>query len=129
MDQLLEAISALVAQVSPEKVQSLSSEVSELEDIDDLSKLTSWANTPTARRLFDDLVVSCKESQVSGEELAVMLVASSHSYRAAKKEESVELVWTGPSTGFISTRRTEQALLEVIQASKIELFIMCSSKL
>lgn len=37
--------------------------------------------------------------------------------------ESIELVWTGPTTPFVSARRTEQALLQVINAAQSTLFI------
>ncbi|MCP6302749.1 phospholipase, partial [Klebsiella pneumoniae] len=34
-----------------------------------------------------------------------------------------ELVWTGPTTPFVSARRTEQALLQVISTAERTLFI------
>lgn len=52
-----------------------------------------------------------------------MLVAASHSSAKESAHQSVELVWTGPKTPFVSTRRTEQALLEVIGAATQTLFI------
>lgn len=38
-------------------------------------------------------------------------------------KQSTELVWTGPTTPFVSARRTEQALLQVINAAGQFLFI------
>ncbi|WP_374591473.1 DISARM system phospholipase D-like protein DrmC, partial [Novosphingobium sp.] len=38
-------------------------------------------------------------------------------------QQSTELVWTGPTTPFVSARRTEQALLQVINAAQQTLFI------
>jgi hypothetical protein len=59
-----------------------------------------------------------KPRTVSADELASMLVAASHVVEASGCEQSTELVWTGPTTPFVSARRTEQALLQVINAAK-----------
>jgi hypothetical protein len=38
-------------------------------------------------------------------------------------EREIELVWTGPSSTMIATRKTEQALLQVIDSASSRLFI------
>ena len=52
-----------------------------------------------------------------------MLLGASHAYNAAKTEQSIELVWTGPSSELVATRKTEQALLQVIQTARRNLFL------
>ena len=52
-----------------------------------------------------------------------MLMAASAAYHRAKAEQEIELVWTGPSSKLIATRKTEQALLQVIDAAASRLFI------
>ena len=52
-----------------------------------------------------------------------MLLAASYVYTKAASEQSAELVWTGPTTPFVSARRTEQALLQVINSAEQSLFI------
>ncbi len=52
-----------------------------------------------------------------------MLLAASHVFTKAASQQSTELVWTGPTTPFVSARRTEQALLQVINAAEHNLFI------
>ena len=52
-----------------------------------------------------------------------MLTAASAAYHRAKGEQEIELVWTGPSSKLIATRKTEQALLHVIDAAESRLFI------
>ena len=49
--------------------------------------------------------------------------STSHVYTKAASEQSTELVWTGPTTPFVSARRTEQALLQVINSAEQSLFI------
>jgi phosphatidylserine/phosphatidylglycerophosphate/cardiolipin synthase-like enzyme len=52
-----------------------------------------------------------------------MLLAASHAFENVSRHQSTELVWTGPTTPFVSARRTEQALLQVIGATKQALFV------
>ncbi|SEF89500.1 PLD-like domain-containing protein [Marinobacterium lutimaris] len=52
-----------------------------------------------------------------------MLIAAGHVIAKSNGQQSTELVWTGPTTPFVSTRRTEQALLQVINAAERTLFI------
>ncbi|KAA1054427.1 putative phospholipase protein [Azospirillum argentinense] len=52
-----------------------------------------------------------------------MIIGASTAYHHAKAEQEIELVWTGPSSTLIATRKTEQALLQVIDASEHRLFI------
>ena len=52
-----------------------------------------------------------------------MLMAASAAYHRAKAEQEIELVWTGPASNMVATRKTEQALLQVIEASQSRLFI------
>lgn len=56
--------------------------------------------------------------------LALALACAAHAYQAAKAETAIELVWTGPVTGVIPLRRTEQALLQLIRAARSELLIV-----
>jgi phosphatidylserine/phosphatidylglycerophosphate/cardiolipin synthase-like enzyme len=44
-------------------------------------------------------------------------------YNQARAEQEIELVWTGPSSKLIATRKTEQALLHVIDAAAHRLFM------
>ena len=52
-----------------------------------------------------------------------MLLAAGHVFTKVANQQSTELVWTGPTTPFVSARRTEQALLQVINAAAQTLFI------
>jgi phosphatidylserine/phosphatidylglycerophosphate/cardiolipin synthase-like enzyme len=124
MERLLEAVSALVAQVSPSKSESLARDIAKLKGAGDASKLAGWANNPVARSLFDSVANAWRAANVTPSGLAGMVVGASFAYQRARKEESVELVWTGPATELVATRRTEQALLEVIQAAKQDLFLV-----
>lgn len=52
-----------------------------------------------------------------------MLVGASHACRQANSESDTELVWTGPSSELVATRKTEQALLQIIDQAQERLFL------
>lgn len=123
MDQLLDAIAALVSLVSPEKVQAIAARVRRTDASKAASTLPSVVGTPVASTVVEQLAAAWQNTTVGSDELASMLLASSHVYTKAASEQSTELVWTGPTTPFVSARRTEQALLQVINSAEQSLFI------
>jgi phosphatidylserine/phosphatidylglycerophosphate/cardiolipin synthase-like enzyme len=54
---------------------------------------------------------------VSPEGVAAALLTAANSEQAHQQQQSVELVWTGPDVGVVPLRRTEQALLQVIDSA------------
>ncbi|QBH19204.1 phospholipase [Alcaligenes faecalis] len=122
MDDLLDAIAALVSLVSPEKVQAIAARVRRIE-ASKAAGLPDIVGTPLARTVVAQLVAAWQNTEVGSGELAAMLLAASHVYTKAVSEQSIELVWTGPTTPFVSARRTEQALLQVINSAEHSLFI------
>lgn len=123
MDELLDAIAALVSLVSPEKVQAIAAHVRRTDAGKAASTLPSTVGTPIASTAVKQLAVAWQTTEVGSNELASMLLAASHVYAKAVSEQSTELVWTGPTTPFVSVRRTEQALLQVINSAEQSLFI------
>ena len=123
MDELLDAITALVSLVSPEKVQVIAARIQSSDPSKAKVELSSVVNTPMASAVMEQLATAWQNNQVNSAELASMLLAASHIYKKASLEQSIELVWTGPTTPFVSARRTEQALLQVINSAQNNLFL------
>lgn len=123
MDELLDAIAALVSLVSPEKVQAIAARARQTNASKGASTLSSMVGTPMAITVVEQLASAWQNSEAGSDELASMLLAASHVYTKAASEQSTELVWTGPTTPFVSARRTEQALLQVINSAEQSLFI------
>lgn len=123
MDELLDAIAALVSLVSPEKVQAIAACVRRTDASKAASTLPSMVGTPVASTVLKQLATAWQNTEVGSDELASMLLAASHIYTKVASEQSTELVWTGPTTPYVSARRTEQALIQVINSSKHTLFI------
>ncbi|MCB0132377.1 MAG: DISARM system phospholipase D-like protein DrmC [Caldilineaceae bacterium] len=62
--------------------------------------------------------------RVSGESVAYLLLGAAASTQRVRVKQRVELIWTGPATNNIPLRRTEQALLETINAAQTSLLIV-----
>lgn len=123
MEKLLDAIAALVSLVSFEKVQSIAARVRRTDVSKATTVLPSMVGTPLASTVVEQLAEAWQNTKVGSDELASMLIAASHVYAKVASEQSTELVWTGPTTPFVSARRTEQALLQVINSAEQFLFI------
>jgi len=123
MNELFDAIAALVSLVSPEKIQAIAARVRQTEVSKAAAELPTLLGTPVASGALKQLAVMWQKHEVGSIELASMLLAASHVYTKTTSEQSTELVWTGPTTPFVSARRTEQALLQVINSAQKSIFI------
>src|SRR5690606_17930886 len=78
----------------------------------------------TARLALDRLIAAWRQTEIPGDVLAGILVGAAYSRQQAQRESSVELVWTGPTTPFVATRRTEQVLLDLIGHAQSDIFLV-----
>lgn len=123
MEKLLDAVAAVVCLVSPEKVEAIASRIRKTDALKAASALSGVVGTPIASGVIGELVESWQSVPVNSDELASMLLAARHALARVALGQSTELVWTGPTTPIVSARRTEQALLQVINVAKASLFI------
>jgi cardiolipin synthase len=119
MEDLLDAITELVSLVSFEKAEAIARRMSN----PDSNTFSDLANTTAASIALNKLRNSWETTDISPEVLAAMLTSASHTFHKLNTEQTLELVWTGPTSPFVSARRTEQALLQVIESSREALFI------
>jgi phosphatidylserine/phosphatidylglycerophosphate/cardiolipin synthase-like enzyme len=123
METLLDAISVLARQVSPEKAKSIASRIRQSTPDTANTSLYGVVGTPVASAAVGDLVVAWRATNIPSAELASMLMAMSYVVGKTALEQNVELVWTGPTTPVVAPRRTEQVLLQVIDAATQAIFI------
>jgi phosphatidylserine/phosphatidylglycerophosphate/cardiolipin synthase-like enzyme len=124
MQTLLEAITDLVTLVSPAKVRTIAGALRGLARPDSAPALDTLVTTPVARAIMERVVAAWTQDRASGDEVAGMLLGASEARLRTERELSVELVWTGPTTRFVPTRRTEQVLLDLIARARAELFLV-----
>ena len=80
---------------------------------------------PSARALIEKLVQAWAEvPELSASGLAWALRAAEAADEARRRAQTLDLVWSGPTSGFTTLRRTDQVLLQVIQEAKHSLLIV-----
>lgn len=124
MQTLLDAIVDLVALVSPTKVGAVAGALRGISSPAAAPDADSLVGTPAARASVVRLLDAWGNTTVSGDEVAGMLLGASEARRRVENELNVELVWTGPTTRFVATRRTEQVLLDMIRSAGKDLFLV-----
>lgn len=124
MQALLDAVVDLVALVPQTRVRSIAAELRRLSTHEAAPTSDALAGTPAARAAVNRVLVAWEQSGASGDEVAGMLLGASEAHQRVERELSVELVWTGPTTRFVPTRRTEQVLLDLIATARTELFLV-----
>lgn len=62
--------------------------------------------------------------EVTGDSLALALRVAAHAGRESRRSQSLELVWTGPDSQVIPLRRTDQALIQIINEARQKLTIV-----
>lgn len=93
---------------------------------DDLAQVAVAISNPAMRHVFVNVVRECAQAalEMSPERLAWYLRGASAMDQARRGEDSLQLVWTGPTTESIPTRRTDQVLLDMINGAERELLIV-----
>jgi cardiolipin synthase len=124
MDALLAAATELVALLSPPKIQAIAERVRGSTPTDYSRSLNQLVTTPEARAALERLIWSWKQTSISGELLAGILIGAAYARRQLQSENSIDLVWTGPTTPFVATRRTEQVLLDLIRHAQADVFLV-----
>jgi cardiolipin synthase A/B len=123
VENLLDAIIDLVSNSPSDKTDQLAESIRQLSGSQAGRSLANWAPNPRAKDALNKLISAWRTTDIPSVELAAMLTAASAGYHRAKGEQEIELVWTGPSSKMVATRKTEQALLQVIDAATSRLFI------
>lgn len=124
MQALLDAVVELVALVSPAKVRVVASALRGRATPDAVQAVETLAGTPAARAAVERVLAAWAKVSVSGDEVAGTLLGASEAHARVERQLSVELVWTGPTTRFVPTRRTEQVLLDLIASANADLFLV-----
>ena len=124
MDPILIAATDLVALLSPSRIKALADRLRGSLSAERSGHLHQLVTTPAARAALDRLIAAWSQAEVSGDVLGGILVGAAYARQQTQSESSVELVWTGPTTPFVATRRTEQVLLDLIHSAQSDLFLV-----
>jgi phosphatidylserine/phosphatidylglycerophosphate/cardiolipin synthase-like enzyme len=78
---------------------------------------------PRERAIIEVLLIVATQESVQSVLVAAALRSALHTTQALRRHCQLELVWTGPRSG-MEFRRTDQALLQVIQSAETELLLV-----
>lgn len=124
MEAMLVAATDLVTLLPPSKIEALAAQVRGSVPPEKGRSLQQLVTTATGRAALDRLLTTWKQTAVSGDTLAGILVGAAYVRQQSQRESSTELVWTGPTTPYVATRRTEQVLLDIIRHAQSDIFLV-----
>ncbi len=125
MSELWTVIAELGLALHPDRIAAVASKIETLGSVDQFASIKSVFGSNADKSLIARLDSSWRNAkQVRPTELAAALRGASATSALCEHRGSVEMVWTGPSTGMVPVRRTEQVLCEVIQSARNRLFIV-----
>jgi cardiolipin synthase A/B len=124
MEPLLSAATDLVALLPPSRIEAIAKQIRASGPGDQPQSLQQLVNSPAARSALDRVLDGWVQASISGDVVGGILLGAAHARQQALSESSVELVWTGPTTPFVATRRTEQVLLDLIRRAERDVFLV-----
>lgn len=125
MDDLLEAIASIATTLHRDRIDAIANAA---ERFDSPATFDQWSSTFVTGANAGSLARLSRawaaNPTTSGKEIAFGLRTAVLTASTIGSAESINLVWTGPKTGLIPTRNTEQAIQEVIDEASKSLFIV-----
>jgi len=123
--ELLDSIVEIVMELHPDRVDTIVDKITSLSSVEDLAN----AKSEFYPRLNDPMISNLEKTwrrfpETSSKEIAVALQGASRAIDTMGKRESIEMVWTGPTTGLVASRHTEQVLKEIINSAETSLFLV-----
>ncbi len=125
MDDLWKVIGEFAATMHVDRIASVADAIRELDALDEFDRAKSAFGPNVDQRWVERLRASWAASpQVSPSEVAAAFRGAAQIAALMDRSGAIELVWTGPETGLIPTRRTEQVILEVIDSARNDVFLV-----
>ena len=124
MKSVLNIAFELAKLLPPSRVDSIAGRLKILDPVEGITSVVSLVGSPFAKEVLQKFFDAWQSTNLSGETAALILQTASHTHHKTLKEQQLELVMTGPSTPFVSTRRTEQVILDLVREAKRELFVV-----
>ena len=125
MDELLAVVAELGLELHPDRVRVVASKIEGLGSVEQFTLARPAFGPNTDKVLIAKLGQAWHGADsMSPRDVATALRGASATAVEQQRRGSVELTWTGPSSGQVPVRHTEQVLMEVINAAQRRLFIV-----
>lgn len=125
MDDFWRTIAELGDEMHPDRVAVFIEKLSSISSVEQYSELRSALGPYEEHALFHEFVDGwTRHPSVTPAELTFALRVAEAASDLKKREGATRLVWTGPSTGLVPVRQTEQVLCELIDTTNERLFLV-----
>lgn len=119
------AISRFVRESSPNTVAKVRAALAKGDLDPSGTSLENLASSPSARARLRGLAEACRAEGVDhGPSLALALDAASVAHEDASRGRSLEVIWTGPSSESIPVRRSDRALIDLIDGATKSMLVV-----
>jgi cardiolipin synthase len=126
MSTLWDVIAHIGIELHPDRVDYMAKKIGKISSVSELTSTTFRQGLNVNHRLLHQLKSAWEnEPNITPREVAAALkTAAVTSFHSVNRHGSIELVWTGPATGMVPVRHTEQVLKEVIDSAQNRIFIV-----
>ncbi len=125
MNDLWKVIGELATALHVDRIASIADAILKLRTVDEFERARKAFGPNADHERVERLRASWAAAPGIGpSEIAAAFRGAAEVATLMDSSGAVELVWTGPKTGLIPTRRTEQVLLEVIDSAKVDIFLV-----
>lgn len=125
MDELLAVIAELGLELHPDRVRVVASKIEGLGSVEQFALVRPSFGPNADKHLIAKFGQAWRATDLmTPRDVATALRGASATAVEQERRGSVELTWTGPASGQVPIRHTEQVLMEVINAAQRRLFIV-----
>ena len=123
-DELWRIIAEIGLELHPDRIAAVASKIETLGSVEQFASAKQVFGLNIDKSMIGRLESAWRNAkEIRPSELAVALRAASAT-AVLQERCAVEMVWTGPSTGMVPVRHTEQVLCEVIKSARDRLFMV-----
>jgi phosphatidylserine/phosphatidylglycerophosphate/cardiolipin synthase-like enzyme len=123
MNGVDEAIAAMALELHPDRLMSVAAELDRSGCVNARDALTR-AGAGLPGNLLSGVQQALLMEAIPGSDLAAKLRTAATVAKLMRDRTAIDLVWTGPSSGLIPVRHTEQVLTGLIDAARERLFLV-----
>lgn len=125
MDELWRIVGELAASLHTDRIASIADAISRLKTVSEFDRaIPAFGPNVDSDRLERLKRAWAATPQIGTNEIAAAFRGAAQVASLMDGSGAIELVWTGPRTGLIPTRRTEQVMLEVIESANTDIFLV-----
>ena len=115
-------IAKIASELPPDCIRMAAKKLTSATSSDDVAAL--WGETLSQKKLISDFSAAAAKSGLSPKEIASALVSAAVTAECFCAENTVDILWTGPTTTVVPVRRMEQSLCELIDSAQKRLLIV-----